>query len=101
MGRGTATARGCLYVIREIFRRMRRDLRGATAAVQGFGNAGSFTAQYLHQDGVSIVAVSDSRGGVMSRKGIDPAEAMRHKEETGTIVGLAGTETISRPSTPA
>jgi len=60
---------------------------GARVAVQGFGNVGSIAALLLHGQGCRIVAVTDSRGGVYNEKGLDPADVLRHKEQTGTVAG--------------
>jgi glutamate dehydrogenase (NAD(P)+) len=94
-GRQEATARGCQFVIREACRAMGLALNGATVVVQGFGNAGSNVARFLHQDGARIIAVSDSKGGIYNPKGIDPEAALRHKARTGALRGLPGTEAIT------
>ncbi|MBI4455637.1 MAG: Glu/Leu/Phe/Val dehydrogenase [Acidobacteria bacterium] len=95
VGRNTATARGCLYVIREACKKKGIELKGATAVVQGFGNAGSFAALFLHQDEARVIALSDSAGGIFSKTGIDPSEAIKFKKRTGSLVGMPGTEKIS------
>ena len=96
LGRGDATARGGLYAVREAAEELGLDLNGATVAIQGFGNAGSFAASLAKSlFGCKIIAVSDSRGGVLNMDGIDPDAAIIHKAETGSVIGLAGTEPIS------
>jgi glutamate dehydrogenase (NAD(P)+) len=94
-GRGEATARGCLVVVEEACKARRIPLRGATVAIQGFGNAGSIAARLFAARKAKIVAISDSRGGVYSSRGIDPAKAMRYKERSNTVVGMPGTSRIS------
>ncbi len=94
-GRHTATARGCQFVIREACEVKEIGLKGATAAVQGFGNAGSFVARFLHDDGARIIALSDSRGGIFNAQGIDLGKAAEHKGATGSLVGLEGTDSIT------
>jgi len=94
-GRAEATARGCQFVIREAARLLDISLAGARVAVQGYGNAGSIAARLLHEDGARIIAISDSRGGAFNRNGLDPVAALRHKAETGSVAGLAGSDTIS------
>lgn len=94
-GRGEATARGCLFTIREACKMKKIKLRGARVAVQGYGNAGSIAARLLHEDGAKVIAVSDTRGGAFNAKGLDPTEALRHKEKTGSVQGLKGTKPIS------
>jgi len=89
-GRGDATARGCMYVIEEACKAKKINLRGATVAIQGFGNAGSVAARLLAEKKAKIVAISDSRGGVHNSRGIDPTKALRYKERSGTVVGMPG-----------
>jgi glutamate dehydrogenase (NAD(P)+) len=95
LGREEATARGALYVLRGAARKRNLDLNGATAAVQGFGNVGSYLARFLVQDGAKVVAISDSSGGVHNPNGIDVEAAFARKRETGAIGGLPGTDPIS------
>jgi glutamate dehydrogenase (NAD(P)+) len=96
LGRHEATARGCSYIIREACKEMRINLRGATVAVQGYGNAGSIAARLLHAMGARIIAVSDSRGGILNTNaGIVPERAEERKRKRGTVVGLPDTEKIS------
>jgi glutamate dehydrogenase/leucine dehydrogenase len=71
------------------------DLQGARVVVQGFGNAGSIAARLLSEDGATILAVSDSRGGIYNSKGIDAVGAIRHKQEHGTLSGFGGADDIS------
>jgi len=94
-GRHEATARGCLFVTQEACRVLRRPLRGAKVAVQGFGNAGGIAARLFAEAGAKIIAVSDSKGGIVNPRGIDPLKALKFKEKSGSVVGLAGTSRIS------
>jgi glutamate dehydrogenase (NAD(P)+) len=95
LGREEATARGALYVLRGAARKRNLSLNGATAAVQGFGNVGSYLARFLVQDGAKVVAISDSNGGIHNPNGIDVEAAFARKRETGSIGGLPGTDPIS------
>ncbi len=95
LGRNEATARGCLFVTEEACKVKKIPLRGATVAIQGFGNAGAIAARLFAEKKAKIIAVSDSRGGVHSPRGIDPMKALRYKERTGTVVGMPGTSRIS------
>jgi len=96
LGRNEATARGCVYVIQEAAKLRKVNLKHATAAVQGFGNAGMIAATLLHELGVKIIALSDSRGGILNaRKGIDPKKAQEFKDRRKSVVGLPGTERIT------
>lgn len=99
LGRREATARGCLFVTQRALERGilpdRKTLEGAVVVVQGFGNAGSIAAQLFTEAGAKVIAVSDSRGGIIQRDGIDLRAALQHKAKTGSVVGLAGTATIT------
>jgi glutamate dehydrogenase (NAD(P)+) len=99
LGRREATARGCLFAVQRALARGLvpglKGVHGARVAVQGFGNAGAIAAELLHQAGSKIIAVSDSRGGIIRRQGIDLARAIQHKHEKGTVVGAPETERIS------
>jgi len=95
VGRTEATARGCLYVVEEACKLKKLSLRGATVAIQGFGNAGSVAARLFAEKKAKVVAVSDSRGGVYNSRGIDPLKAVRYKERSGTVVGMPGASRIS------
>jgi glutamate dehydrogenase/leucine dehydrogenase len=95
LGRTEATARGCVFVIREACRTKNIDMKKAVGAVQGFGNAGSIAAELLHQQGVKVIAVSDSKAGILSRKGLDVPALLTYKRKTGSVAGFPGTEAIS------
>ncbi|HYL47558.1 MAG TPA: Glu/Leu/Phe/Val dehydrogenase [Candidatus Limnocylindrales bacterium] len=94
-GRHEATARGCLFVTEEACRVKKMPLRGASVAIQGFGNAGSLAAKLFAEKKARVIAISDSRGGVFNSRGIDPLKAARYKERSGTVVGMPGTSRIS------
>ncbi len=95
-GRGDATARGGMYCIREAAKVLGIDLKGATAAVQGYGNAGQY-AHILGQDllGLKVVAVSDSRGGIYNPDGLDPKAVIAHKDATGSVMDFPGAKNIT------
>ena len=95
VGRNEATARGCLMVVEEACKAKKISLRGATVAIQGFGNSGSVAARLFAEKKAKVVAVSDSRGGVFNSRGIDPLKALRYKERSGTVVGMPGASRIS------
>jgi glutamate dehydrogenase (NAD(P)+) len=95
VGQREAAGRGALLCIREACQVLRKPLRGATVAVQGFGRAGSVCARLLHDEGAKVVAVSDSRGGVYGSRGLQPGELAEHKLRTGSVVGFKGAERIT------
>ncbi|HEV2022013.1 MAG TPA: Glu/Leu/Phe/Val dehydrogenase [Terriglobales bacterium] len=94
-GRNEATARGCVFVIRAACEVKKIDFKGATAAIQGFGNAGSIAAELLAKQGMKVIAVSDSSGGILNRNGLDVPAVVAHKHKTGSVVGFPGAEIIS------
>ncbi len=94
-GRAEATARGCVVIVEEACKVKKMSLRGASVAIQGFGNAGAMAARLFAEKKARVVAISDSRGGVFNSRGIDPLKAMRYKERSGTVVGMPGTSRIS------
>jgi glutamate dehydrogenase (NAD(P)+) len=94
-GRSDATGRGVLFVVEEACKVKKINLRGASVAIQGFGNVGSAVARLFAEKKAKIVAISDSRGGVHNPRGIDPLRAMRYKERAGTVVGMPGASRIS------
>jgi len=89
-GRNEATAEGCFVAIEEAAKRMRLPLKGATAAVQGYGNAGMNVARFLEEAGVRVVAVSDSRGGIYDKKGLRVDLVNAAKEKKGSVTASRG-----------
>ncbi|MFQ5771224.1 MAG: Glu/Leu/Phe/Val dehydrogenase, partial [bacterium] len=88
-GREEATARGCVYVIAEAAKHVNLNLKDARVVVQGFGNAGSIAARLIHDEqGSKIIAVSDSRGSIYNKAGLDPHKVIAHKQKTGSVVGF-------------
>jgi glutamate dehydrogenase (NADP+) len=89
-GRETATAKGAFYVLMEAMRVKSLEPSKTTVAIQGYGNAGSFLAHFLHEAGFKVVAASDSRGGVYDPNGLDPAKLRHAKETNGSLEGAGG-----------
>jgi glutamate dehydrogenase/leucine dehydrogenase len=94
-GRSEATARGCLYALREACRVKGIDLKGARVAVHGFGNAGANIARLVAEDGAHVIAACDSKAGLYSENGIDVPAALQRKAETGSLAGLKGTKELA------
>ncbi|ELZ71083.1 glutamate dehydrogenase [Haloferax prahovense DSM 18310] len=94
-GRVEATGRSTMLTAREAFDYLDRDIEGATVAVQGYGNAGSVAAKLIDDLGASVVAVSDSSGGIYDPDGLDTRAVKQFKNETGTVSDYEGTEAIS------
>jgi glutamate dehydrogenase (NAD(P)+) len=95
-GRNDATARGGMFCLREASKALGIELKGATTAIQGYGNAGSF-AHKLGEElfGLKIVAVSDSRGGIYNPAGLDFTAVSTHKARTGSVINYPGAQFIS------
>ncbi len=95
LGRDKATGRGAVFCTVEAARLMKLDLKKASFAVEGFGNAGANYAELLQGYGSKLMGASDSRGGVTSRKGIDADKLIAHKAKTGSVVGMPGTQPLT------
>jgi glutamate dehydrogenase (NAD(P)+) len=95
-GRGDATARGGMFTIREAAKTLGINLKNATVAIQGYGNAGYYAACLAREMfGCRVVAACDSKGGVFKEAGIDPKKAFECKEESGSVCSLPGVEHVS------
>jgi glutamate dehydrogenase (NAD(P)+) len=96
LGRGGATSRGVMYTAFAALREAGLDPREMTVAVQGFGKVGGLAAQYLHDAGCKVVAVSDVKGGAYNAMGLNPAAMMRAmRQGLDTVAGYPGTDNIS------
>ncbi len=96
LGRGDATAKGGMYVLREGAKKLGLDLSKATVAIQGFGNAGQFALKLVQEHFHSkVVAVSDTKSGIYSEKGINFDALMEHKKKTGSVANFPGTKNIT------
>ena len=95
-GRGDATARGGIFCLREAAKVLGLKTEGATAVIQGYGNAGSF-AHKLGTEilGLKVVAVSDSRGGIYNPDGLDFEKVFAHKQKTGAVSGFPGSKPVT------
>ncbi|MFA6096969.1 MAG: Glu/Leu/Phe/Val dehydrogenase [Candidatus Paceibacterota bacterium] len=111
-GRKYSTSQGGVYVFEKAIKKMKLDPKKLTIAIQGFGNVGSFAAEILNALGYKVVAVSDSRGGIVSNEkvktknekgkdgigghdALDIKKIMKFKKDTRSVVGFPGTRTIT------
>jgi glutamate dehydrogenase (NAD(P)+) len=94
-GRNEATARGTVFCIIDAARHLGLELPSARVAIQGFGNAGSIAAQLMHEEKATVVAVSDSTGGIHNPTGLDIHRLIQWKQEHGTVQGFPGAQDIS------
>ena len=95
LGRREATGRGVMIVTREAAKHLGFDIKGATIAVQGFGNVGSVSAGLLAGIGARIVAVTDWKGGVSNDKGLDVAALVEYTREHQTVAGFSGGQALA------
>jgi glutamate dehydrogenase (NAD(P)+) len=95
-GRGDATAKGGMFTIREAAKALGIELKKATVAIHGYGNAGYYAATLAEEMlGCKVVAVCDSKGAVCNMKGIDPKKAIACKEQTESVCNLQGADKIT------
>ncbi len=94
-GREEATSYGVAVCVREAAKKFKIPFKNASIAIQGYGNVGYNAARILHDWGAKIVAVSDSKGGILCRDGLIPEKVMEHKKKTRSVVNFQGAENIS------
>jgi glutamate dehydrogenase (NAD(P)+) len=95
LGRVEATARGALYCLKSMVEKQKLSLPDLRVAIQGFGNVGANLARMVHEEGATVIALSDSTAGLYNPKGIDVPAALAYKEETRSLVGFPGAQAIS------
>ena len=88
LGRSDATGTGGFYTAEEAIKALGKDMKTATVAVQGFGNAGYHFARLMHNAGATIVAVSDSKGAIYSKEGLDPDKILNAKKQAGSVTAF-------------
>ena len=98
LGRREATGRGVMIVIREAAKNLKLEIKGATVAVQGFGNVGSVSADLLSKIGAKIVAVTDWKGGVYNKSGLDITKMLDYARQHRSIDGFPGGEHLDNAS---
>jgi len=94
LGSMEATGTGAFFVTKEVI----KDLgltKGASIAVQGFGDVGRTITKLLHNEGFKVIAVSDIKGGIYSKEGLDVEKLVEHVEDTGFVAGFPGTVAIT------
>jgi glutamate dehydrogenase (NAD(P)+) len=94
LGRREATGRGVMIVTREAAKHLGLNIKGATVAVQGFGNVGSVSADLLAGIGAKIVAVTDWKGGVINQNGLDIPKLLEYAAKHKTVEGFPGAEPL-------
>ncbi len=96
-GRLTSTSRGLFFVVEEAAKAIGLDLKNATVAIQGYGNVGSFTHKFLEEAGAKVIAVSDSKGAILTSpdKPLKFEEVIRVKRKTGSVINVKGVKKIT------
>jgi glutamate dehydrogenase (NAD(P)+) len=94
LGRATATSRGVAHVAFAALADRGIAVSGGSAAVQGFGKVGRYTARFLAEAGMKVVAVSDQYGAIADERGLDVPALEDHVDATGSVVGVAGSDVL-------
>jgi len=94
-GRTEATGRGVIHCVKQAADNMNLRLGKASVAIQGLGNVGFHAAVAASEMGCKVIAVSDSKGGIICENGLNPTEVLAHKKRTGTVQGFKGCRDIS------
>ena len=97
LGRREATGRGVMITTREALKHFGRDIKGASVAVQGFGNVGSVSADLMAKAGAKIVAVTDWKGGVYNEQGLDVSKMLDYVKQHKTIDGFPDGDPLENP----
>jgi glutamate dehydrogenase/leucine dehydrogenase len=94
-GRAEATGKGLVFCVREGAKKVGISVKNSDVVIQGFGNAGTFAAQFLDEMGSNVIGVSDSKGGVFNKKGLDVKKIIEYKAKYKKVGGFPGTKTIT------
>lgn len=95
LARNVATGLGCAYCVREAAKVLKLKLKGAKVVLQGFGNAATFTGEYLEKMGAKVIAASDSKGSIINTNGVKTSKLIEYKEKKGSVVGFPGSKKVS------
>lgn len=87
LGRDTSTAMGAFYICKSI-------KQNKSAVIEGFGNAGINLATLLYNEGYKIIGVSDSKGAIYNKAGLEIPKLINHKEKTGQVMNFTGSEEL-------
>ncbi len=95
LARNVATGLGAAYCVREAAKQLKINLKGAKVVLQGFGNASTFSGEYLEKMGAKVIGVSDSKGSISIPNGAKVSKILEHKQKKGSVVGFPGSKKIS------
>ena len=93
--RGDATSKGGKIILDLFLKKMNKDPKETSVVIQGFGNAGMNIAKMLHEDGYNIIAISDSKGAIFSKEGINIEKAIEIKKEKSSVINYEEAQQIS------
>jgi glutamate dehydrogenase (NAD(P)+) len=96
LGRATATSRGVAHVSVQALASRGLSPNQATAAIQGFGKVGRYSARFLAEAGTRVVAVADERGAIHNGAGLDVVALEEHYDRTGSVVGFESADALPR-----
>ncbi len=94
LGRDTATAQGAAFVLNEYLSIKTKKAQETSVVIQGYGNAGENLADILYHQGYKILAISDSKGAIFNKEGVDPHKVSAHKKKKGSVKDLSGAKNI-------
>jgi len=96
-GRVEATARGLFLCTQYACEKLKKPINGSVCAVQGYGNAGFNSARFMSEAGSKVIALSDSKGGIINRSGLNCQAVLEHKQsdENHSVVNFQDAETIT------
>ncbi|MCD6399084.1 MAG: Glu/Leu/Phe/Val dehydrogenase [Candidatus Aenigmarchaeota archaeon] len=93
--RGDATSKGGKIILDLFLKKMNKDPKETSVVIQGFGNAGMNIAKMLHEDGYNVIAISDSKGAIFNKEGIDIEKAIEIKKEKSSVINYEEAQKIS------
>jgi len=99
-GRESATAQGMVFCALQAAEHLKLNLSDTTVAIQGYGNAGSFAARLLHDQGCTIQAISDVDGAFYCKAGIDPIVAVEHIQKHKSLKGFEMSAKVEKLEDP-
>lgn len=94
-GREEATGRGVVIITAATLAQHQRSLKNATVAIQGFGNVGSYAAQFLHEQGAKVVGITDMTGGVWNSAGLNIPALLDYAKKSGGVAGFPGSQELT------
>jgi glutamate dehydrogenase len=87
-GRETATAKGVTIMIREALKKRGISVKDARVIIQGFGNAGSYLAKFMHDEGAKVVGISDVHGALYDPAGLNIDYLLERRDSFGSVTNL-------------